>query len=52
MQEILHDSELAIDYAVVRDAMTLGPPQQDRPTRALIAASIGHIRLIDNCDVG
>jgi pantoate--beta-alanine ligase len=48
MQEILHDSDLAIDYAVVRDAMTLGPPQQDRPTRALIAASIGRIRLIDN----
>ena len=52
MREILHDSDLAIDYAVVRDAMTLGPPQQDRPTRALIAASLGRIRLIDNCDVG
>jgi pantothenate synthetase len=52
MQEILHDSDLAVDYAVVRDAVTLTSPQEDRPTRALIAASLGTIRLIDNSDVG
>jgi pantoate--beta-alanine ligase len=52
MQEILHDSDLAVDYAVVRDAVTLTSPQEDRPNRALIAASLGTIRLIDNSDVG
>jgi pantoate--beta-alanine ligase len=37
------------DYAVVVDAATLEPlPVVDRPARALIAARVGNVRLIDN----
>jgi pantothenate synthetase len=40
---------LAIDYAVVRDATTLLPVSSfERPTRALIAARLDTVRLIDN----
>jgi pantoate--beta-alanine ligase len=38
------------DYAAVVDAATLEPlPQVDRPARALLAARVGGVRLIDNC---
>lgn len=36
------------DYATVRDADTLGPPAPGRPARALIAARVGSVRLLDN----
>jgi pantoate--beta-alanine ligase len=37
-----------IQYAVVRDAATLTTPIQGRPCRALIAAALAPVRLIDN----
>ena len=49
MRETLESAGLAIDYAVVRDAGTLLPVRDFRnPTRALIAARVGLVRLIDN----
>ena len=39
----------AVDYACIRDAETLAPPDaQTKHRRALIAARLGDIRLIDN----
>ena len=38
----------AVDYAVVRDAATLGPPGDARALRVLVAAKLGNTRLIDN----
>ncbi|MEC8291269.1 MAG: pantoate--beta-alanine ligase, partial [Pseudomonadota bacterium] len=41
-----------VDYACVRDAETLAPPdKQTARRRALIAARLGDIRLIDNMEV-
>ncbi len=49
MAEVLRDHDLDIDYAVVRDARTLMPVTSFRaPTRGLIAARLGPVRLIDN----
>ena len=49
MRDILLEHELSIDYALVRDAETLMPIWTfDRPARALIAARLGAVRLIDN----
>lgn len=49
MHETLAACGLAIDYAVVRDAATLLPIDRfNRPARALIAARVDHVRLIDN----
>ena len=49
MTTILADHRLEVDYAVVRDAETLEPPAEgDRPVRALVAARLGAVRLIDN----
>ena len=50
MQTILDEHELETEYAVVRDARTLEPaaPGSDTPARALIAARLDDIRLIDN----
>jgi len=49
MQETLADHGLDVDYAVVRDATTLLPVTGfERPTRALIAARLDTVRLIDN----
>ena len=39
---------LDIDYAVVRDARTLLQPTPGKPTRALVAARVSGVRLIDN----
>ena len=39
---------LDVEYAVVRDAETLGEAAGDRPGRALIAVRVGDVRLIDN----
>jgi pantothenate synthetase len=49
MKEILVHHRLAIDYAVVRDAATLEHTNDtSRPRRALIAARLETVRLIDN----
>ena len=39
---------LDVDYAAVRDARTLLRPRGTQPTRALIAARVSGVRLIDN----
>ncbi len=49
MRETLEQHGLEIEYAVVRDAETLMPVADlRRPTRALIAARLPMVRLIDN----
>jgi pantoate--beta-alanine ligase len=49
MRETLEQHGLEIEYAVVRDAETLLPVADlRRPTRALIAARLPMVRLIDN----
>lgn len=48
MRRVLEDSGLAVEYAAVREASALGPPEADRPCRALIACRAGGVRLIDN----
>ena len=52
MAEVLLDRGVEPEYAVVRHAETLLPPglnpSKDDPLRALIAARIGPVRLIDN----
>lgn len=52
MREVLRLHNLAIDYAVVRDGETLMPVVSgERPLRALIAARVGNVRLIDSATV-
>ena len=52
MRQILVEHELDIDYAAIRDAETLTPPTKSgRPLRALVAARLGSVRLIDNCEI-
>jgi pantoate--beta-alanine ligase len=52
MATVLAAHELKVDYAVVRDARTLEPIDAlDRPARALIAARLGDVRLIDNMGI-
>jgi pantoate--beta-alanine ligase len=49
MRDVLEFHGLLIDYAVIRDADSLLPTNSlQRSKRALIAARIGNIRLIDN----
>jgi pantoate--beta-alanine ligase len=48
MLACLERSGLAVEYAVVRDAGTLLGYRPGRPGRALIAARVGAVRLIDN----
>jgi len=49
MAETLAAHEIEPEYAVVRDAATLMPTGGfERPARALIAARVGGVRLIDN----
>ena len=49
MRTTLEAHGLTVDYAVVRHASTLLPVNDwNAPTRALIAARIGDVRLIDN----
>lgn len=53
MGQTLDEHGLEIDYAVARDAATLLPTDSfARPTRGLIAARIGDVRLIDNMPIG
>lgn len=52
MRAVLLEPGLSIDYAVVRDAATLMPIERlDGPVRALIAARLGKVRLIDNLQI-
>lgn len=52
MREVVHAAGLETQYAVVRDAESLEPPANPgnagRTYRALIAAKLGTVRLIDN----
>src|SRR4029079_14328180 len=49
MHGILTDAGAKIDYAVIRESASLLPPAAGtRHHRALIAARIGSVRLIDN----
>lgn len=48
MRAVLHAAGLGTEYAVVRDAATLMSPRPGHPSRALIAARCGPVRLIDN----
>lgn len=48
MASVLTMAEITPDYAVVRDAATLLAPHAGNPMRALIAARVGKVRLIDN----
>lgn len=53
MERIVDQHGLSLDYAVVRDAATLMPlARQGQPARALIAARLGSVRLIDNASLG
>lgn len=47
MTLVLESAGLGVEYAVVRDAATLGPADAG-PKRALIAVRSGSVRLIDN----
>ncbi len=51
MLKILNDHGLEVEYAVIRDAKSLLSPIDNKPTRALVAARLGHIRLIDNSEL-
>lgn len=48
MRAVLGAQGLEIQYAVVRDATTLGPVVRGQRARALIACRLGSVRLIDN----
>ena len=49
MHAVLAEHRLGVDYAVIRDAETLEPAASfAEPTRALVAARVGDVRLIDN----
>jgi pantoate--beta-alanine ligase len=48
MREVLGSAPLRVEYAVCRDAESLGPVFPPRPGRVLIAAWSGATRLIDN----
>jgi len=53
MRTILDESGFVVDYTVVRDAATLLPiDRYDQPARALIAARLENVRLIDNASIG
>ena len=49
MKHHLRSRGIAVDYAVVVDAETLGPAVDSAPVVALVACRVGTTRLIDNC---
>ena len=52
MRRVLAEHELDVDYAAIRHAEQLSPPNEAGiPLRALVAARVGSIRLIDNCAI-
>ena len=51
MLETLNQHNLEVEYAVLRSCDSLLEPIDGEPTRALVAARLGHIRLIDNAKV-
>lgn len=51
MREVLDEAGIAAEYAVIRDAETLEGVRAGRARRALIAAPVGSVRLIDNAEV-
>ncbi len=52
MHAVLAEHRLGVDYAVIRDAETLEPVASfAEPTRALVAARVGDVRLIDNMEI-
>jgi len=48
MLQVLRAEAIDPDYAVVRDAQTLLAPLSPGPYRAIIAAKVGNVRLLDN----
>jgi pantoate--beta-alanine ligase len=50
MREELRGAGIEAEYAVVRDSETLLEWRPGRPGRALIAAPVGGVRLIDNAE--
>jgi pantothenate synthetase len=53
MRGILHEAGMRVEYAVVRDSETLMPLETGQASgRALIAARVGEVRLIDNSPWG
>ncbi|WP_428388082.1 pantoate--beta-alanine ligase [Mucisphaera sp.] len=53
MRAIIEEAGLTVDYAVLRDAVTLAQVEKlDRDCVALVAARIGSVRLIDNTLLG
>ena len=48
MRDHMESRGLSVEYAAVRDAGTLAAPIEGEPKRALIAARLGEVRLIDN----
>ncbi|MBC8201810.1 MAG: pantoate--beta-alanine ligase [Planctomycetes bacterium] len=51
MVETLNTYGLDIEYAVLRSSRSLLTPIDGEPVRALVAARLGNIRLIDNAEV-
>jgi pantoate--beta-alanine ligase len=51
MLEVLDQHSLDVEYAVLRSSDSLLAPDAGQTTRALVAARLGHIRLIDNAEV-
>ena len=51
MRTALAEADCAVQYAAVRSAATLASPTSAAPLRALIAATVDGIRLIDNLEV-
>jgi pantoate--beta-alanine ligase len=52
MRRVLGDAGIEVEYAVVRDARTLGEVRSGEAGRALIAGFVGGVRLIDNAAWG
>jgi len=49
--EVLNLHGLDVEYATIRNSNSLLEPIDGEPARALVAARLGHIRLIDNAEV-